>query len=565
MLRKALIFISIFIIASLSLFAASSRPVCAQRAMVACAEPYATQVGLSVLQRGGNAVDAAVATALALSVTEGYSSGLGGGCFILIRMANGETAAIDGRETAPAKATRNMYVPKDSLAPTDLSMTGILACGVPGELAALDLALKRYGRLPLSEVIKDAIALADTGFPISQFYWERLEFNKVKLSLFPGTKAVFFTGDTTVLQWGDTLVQKDLAATLSAIEAGGVDTFYSGPIPQKIEDYVKANGGILGVADFESYRPRVRQPVTGTYHGYEILSMPPPSSGGIHLIEMLNILEDIGLGYLGAGSAEATHAMAEAMSRAFADRAVYLGDPDFFNVPTEGLISKEYAAELRAGIHRWEHTKPQSAGIPPGWMPDTTQRHTTHLCVLDEDGNAVSLTATINTGFGSGVVVPGVGIFLNNEMDDFVTNPGMPNFFGLVGSEANEIVPGKRPLSSMAPTIVVRDNKPFLVVGSPGGPRIITTVLQVIINVIDYNMQLQEAVDFPRVHQQWLPDKLYLERGFPLDAIAELKKRGHTIAYGYLWSGATAILVDMENALIYGATDSRMEGSAAGY
>ncbi|MFH1012019.1 MAG: gamma-glutamyltransferase, partial [bacterium] len=393
---------------------------------------------MSVLKDGGNAVDAAVATALALGVTEGYSSGLGGGCFILIRMANGEMAAIDGRETAPLQATRDMYVPKDSLSPADLSMTGVLACGVPGELAALDLALKMHGRLPLSRVIRGAIALADTGFPISQFYWERLEYNKAKLGLFPSTKAIFFTGDTTVLQWGERLVQKDLAATMRAIEAGGIDTFYNGVIAQRIVDYVTSQGGILSRADFEAYRPRVRKPVVGTYHGFEVLSMPPPSSGGIHLIEMLNILERVGLGYLGAGSAEATHAMAEAMSRAFADRAFYLGDPDFTNVPTEGLISKDYAAQLRAGIQRWWHMKPEGAGIPPGWMPDTTQRHTTHLCVLDEDGNMVSLTATINTGFGSGVVVPELGIILNNEMDDFVTNPDVPNFFGLVGTSANE-------------------------------------------------------------------------------------------------------------------------------
>ncbi len=565
MLRKILVLIFALSIAVSSSYAASPRPVCARHAMVVSAESLATNVGLSVLKSGGNAVDAAVATVLALGVTEGYSSGLGGGCFILIRMATGETVAIDGRETAPMNATRDMYIPRDSLAPTDLSQTGVLAAGVPGELAALDLALKKFGRLPLTEVIKGAIALADTGFPISRFYWERLEYHKEKLSRFPGTRSVFFTSDTTVLQWGERLIQKDLAATMRAIEKAGVDTFYSGAIPQMIVDYVASEGGILTLQDFENYRPHAREPVHGDYHGYEILSMPPPSSGGIHLVEILNIIEEIGIGYLGAGSAEATHAMAEAMSRAFADRAVYLGDPDFSAIPIEGLTSKAYASELRAGIQRWQHVNPPGAGIPPGWMPDTTDGHTTHLCVLDEDGNAVSLTATINTGFGSGVVVPGVGIILNNEMDDFVTNPGMPNYFGLIGTEANEIKPGKRPLSSMAPTIVLQNNKPYLVVGSPGGPRIITTVLQVIVNVVDHNMHLQEAVDFPRMHHQWMPDRLFLERGFPVDAIADLQRRGHKIACGGLWSGATAILSDTTTNMLFGSTDSRMEGAALGY
>lgn len=564
-MRRILFALLAVIILSVAVFAASPRSECAHRAMVVSAETNATQVGLSVLKRGGNAVDAAVATALALGVTEGYSSGLGGGCFILIRMASGEAVAIDGRETAPLRATREMFIPRDSLAPLDLSTVGVLAPGVPGELAALDLALKKYGRLPLSEVIKGAIALADTGFSISRFYWERLEFNRDKLARFPATKSLYFANDTSVLKWGDRLVQKDLAATLRAIAATGIDTFYNGPIAQKIADFVTAQGGILTLEDFISYRPRVRTPVAGTYHGYEILSMPPPSSGGVHLVEILNILEEVGLGYLGAGSAETCHAMAEAMALAFADRAAFLGDPDFVSVPVEGLVSKDYADSLRHRIQRWRHTKPEGHGIPVGWFPDTTQRHTTHLCVLDEDGNAVSLTATINTGFGSGVVVPGTGILLNNEMDDFVTNPSGANYFGLIGSAANEIAPGKRPLSSMAPTIVSRNGKPFLIVGAAGGPRIITAVVQTISNLIDYNMQLQAALDFPRVHQQWQPDKLYLEDGFPIDATIELQRRGHNISYGGFWSAVTAIQVDTAAGLIYGATDSRMDGSAAGY
>jgi gamma-glutamyltranspeptidase/glutathione hydrolase len=565
LLRKTLGLVLIIAIATSVATPASRRPVLARRAMVVSAEPLATQVGLSVLERGGNAVDAAVATALALGVTEGYSCGLGGGCFILIRMATGEAIAVDGREMAPARATRDMYIPRDSLSPADLSTTGVLAAGVPGHLAALDLALKTYGRLTLAQVIEGAIALADTGFPISMFYWERLDFNRDKLAKFPATKSLFFTSDTSVLAWGDRLVQKDLAATLRAVQKGGVDTFYSGPLPQMIVDYVKGEGGILSTEDFTAYRPRLRTPVQGTYHGLQILSMPPPSSGGIHLIEMLNILEGVGLAYLGAGGVDATHAMAEAMSRAFADRATYLGDPDFAKVPTEGLISKEYAAQLRAGIQRWYHTKPEGPGIPPGWVADTSAGQTTHLCVLDEDGNAVSLTATINTAFGSGVVVPGTGILLNNEMDDFVTNPDVPNYFGLVGSEANEIVPGKRPLSSMTPTIVAKDEKPYLVVGSPGGPRIITTVLQVIVNITDHGMGLQAAMDYPRIHQQWLPNKLYLEDGFSSEIAGQLRQRGHTIACGGLWGGATAIMVDRERGLVLGATDSRMEGAAFGY
>lgn len=564
-MRRILFSFLAITILGIAVFAASPRPECAHRAMVVSAETNATQVGLSILKRGGNAVDAAVATALALGVTEGYSSGLGGGCFILVRMASGEAVAIDGRETAPMRATREMFIPRDSLSPLDLSTAGVLAPGVPGELAALDLALKKYGRLPLSEVVKGAIALADTGFPISKFYWERLEFNRDKLSRFPATRSLYFANDSSVLKWGDRLVQKDLAATLRAIAAAGIDTFYNGLIAQKIVDFVAAQGGILSLEDFISYRPRVRTPVTGSYHGYEILSMPPPSSGGVHVLEILNILEEIGLGYLGAGSAEACHATAEAMALAFADRAAFLGDPDFVSVPVEGLISKIYADSLRLHIHRWQHTKPAGPGIPPGWLPDTTLRHTTHLCVLDEDGNAVSLTATINTGFGSGVVVPGTGILLNNEMDDFVTNPGGANYFGLTGSAANEVAPGKRPLSSMAPTIVSKNGKPVLIVGGAGGPRIITAVVQTISNLIDHNMQLQAALDFPRIHQQWQPDKLYLEDAFPIDATIELQRRGHNIAYGGFWSAVTAIQADSVSGLIFGATDSRMNGSAAGY
>jgi len=548
--------------------AASPRPAWAPQAMVSSAEALATEVGVNLLQRGGNAVDAAAAVALTLGVTEGYSSGIGGGCFILIRMADGTEVCIDGRETAPAHASRLMYVPHDTTRPSTLSTEGVLAVATPGELAALELAVRTYGNLPFAEAFEGAIALADTGFAVNMRYARALSTNADLLQRFPGSKAVFFREDGKPLQFRDRLVQSDLANTLRRVQAGGIETFYSGDIPRTVESYVRTGGGVLSAGDFATYRPVVREPVRGTYRGCEVLSMPPPSSGGIHVIQILNLLEPFDLKELGAGSSDALHLMAEAMQIAFADRAQFLGDPDFVKIPIAGLLSKDYAAERRALIQRSAHAKLPGAGDP--WrfemsVDSGAEKHTTHLCVVDSFGNAVSLTATINTPFGCGVIVPGLGFLLNNEMDDFVTWPGRPNYFGLVGNAANEIEPGKRPLSSMSPAILTRDGKPYLVIGSMGGPRIITSVVLTLLNVLDFGMNLQEAVDAPRIHQQWVPDLLYLEPEHPNDVLTALRQRGHVVQSQPRWAAVTAIIADTTYGGWWGASDSRVSGLAKGF
>jgi gamma-glutamyltranspeptidase / glutathione hydrolase len=547
--------------------AASPKPAWAANAMVSSADAMATEVGVNVLRQGGNAVDAAAAVALALGVTESYSSGIGGGCFILIRMADGTAVCVDGRETAPARATRLMYVPRDTAKPSNLSTEGVLASATPGELAALELAVRTYGRLPFANAFDGAIALADTGFMVNMRYARALKSNAELLARFPGSKAVFFDDDGQPLQFRDRLVQTDLANTMRRVQSEGIDVFYSGPFANDVDKFMRANGGVLSSADFARYHPIVRQPVRGTYRGYEVLSMPPPSSGGIHVIQILNLLEPYNLNMFGAGSSDALHFIAEAMQIAFADRAEFLGDPDFIKVPAAGLVSKEYAAERRTSISYLAHEKLSKAGDP--WSFDGTDttgaKHTTHLCVVDSFGNAVSLTATVNTPFGSGVIVPGLGFLLNNEMDDFVTWPGHPNYFGLVGNAANEIEPGKRPLSSMSPTILVKDNKPFLIVGSMGGPRIITSVVLTLLNTLEFGMNLQEAVDAPRIHQQWIPDVLYTESDHPNDVLSALRLKGHNVRPQPRWAAVTAIMADTTLGGWWGASDSRVTGLAKGH
>ena len=556
-----------FTVAS-TVYAASPKPAWAARAMVSSAEALATEVGVSLLQRGGNAVDAAAAVALALGVTEGYSSGIGGGCFILIRMADGTAVCIDGRETAPARASRLMYVPRDTTRPSTLSTEGVLAVATPGELAALELAVQAFGTLPFAAAFEGAIALADTGFVVNMRYARALSTNSELLGRFPGSRAVFFRADGQPLQFRDRLVQSDLANTLRRVQAVGIETFYSGDIARRVESYVSVGGGVLAAADFAAYRPVIRDPVRGTYRGCEVLSMPPPSSGGIHVIQILNLLEPFDLKESGAGSSDALHLMAEAMQIAFADRAQFLGDPDFVKIPIGGLLSKDYAAERRTLIQPSTHVKLPGAGDP--WrfemsVDTSMEKHTTHFCVVDSFGNAVSLTATINTPFGCGVIVPGLGFLLNNEMDDFVTWPGHPNYFGLVGNAANEIEPGKRPLSSMSPVILTRDGKPFMVMGSMGGPRIITSVVLTLLNVLDFGMNLQEAVDAPRIHQQWMPDLLYVEPEHPSDVLTALRQRGHVVQSQPRWAAVTAIMADSTYGGWWGASDSRVSGLAKGF
>ena len=567
--RFVFLLLFLFFCSTVLSFAASPKPKWAKHAMVTSAESMATEIGVRTLQRGGNAVDAAAAVALALNVTEMYSSGIGGGCFILIRMADGTAVAIDGRETAPARATRLMFVPKDTTRESEASTVGVLAAGTPGELAALDLAVREYGTLSLADILDEVISLADTGFNVSMRTARALNREREKLKLFEGTREIFFKDDSLTLAFGDRLVQTDLAHTLRHIQAYGPDEFYRGDVAQTVGQYVKAHGGVLSAKDFADYQPLAREPVRGDYRGYEILSMPPPSSGGIHVIQILNLLEPFDLKYMGLGSSEAVHVVAEAMQVAFADRAEYLGDPGFTDVPTIGLVNKDYANERRTKINRFEHQTLDQPGNPFAFGTDPTAdpdgKHTTHLCVVDSFGNAVSLTATINTPFGSGVIVPGTGFFLNNEMDDFVTWPGHPNFFGLVGKAANEIEPGKRPLSSMSPTILVKDNEPYMIVGSMGGPRIITSTVLTIIHSIDYGLNIQAAMDFPRIHQQWVPDQLFVEPEFTIDVLSNLRNRGHLIKMQDPWAAVTGIQYDSTYDGWWGASDSRVDGLAKGF
>lgn len=568
-----------------SVQAAAPVPAWARHGMVVSADPRASQAGLDILKAGGNAVDAAVATAFALGVVEGYCSGIGGGSFTLVHLANRwETVVVDGREEAPGAARADMYVDKiTGKVNPDLSQTGVLAGGVPGHLAALNLLLERYGSMSLGQVLEPAIILADSGFELSQTYARALANAQNKLKRFPSSAAIFLHPDSTPYLPGERLVQHDLAQTYRLIADEGDKAFYKGEIARQIAAAMKADSGLITMQDLTAYRPRVRKPVIGSYRGYTIYSMPPPSSGGVHLIEMLNLLERYDLKYLGFNSSETIHLEAEAMKRAFADRAVFMGDPGFVNVPVAGLISKLYADSLARNISRFRTSKITGPGNPLAYMPEETLpqipaapvkygestggngQHTTHLSVVDRWGNLVSMTATINTTFGSGYVIPGTGILLNNEMDDFATAPGVENYFGLVGGDANAIAPRKRPLSSMSPTLVFYQGRPFMVVGSPGGPRIITTVMEVISNVVDHGMDIQEAVDAPRVHQQWHPEKLYLEDGIPLDVQQNLFKDGWDVSAGGTWSGAQCILIDLETGIMYGGSDSREEGAAKGY
>lgn len=549
--------------------AASPLPEWGKNAMVSSADPLATEVGVNILRSGGNAIDAAVGVAFALGVTENFSSGIGGGCFIVIRLADGTSVTIDGRETAPARATRLMFVPKDTTSSSYLSTMGVLAAGTPGEVAALELALKKYGTKTLAEVLEAPIALADTGFDVGIRYDVYLQNYAPFLGMFEGTKQIFFKNDSMTFAFGDRFVQQDLAATLRRISAEGAEGFYHGYVPETVDKYMRDHKGALRAADFESYAAIEREPVYGSYRGYDVISMPPPSSGGIHVIQMLGLLENYDLGYFGAGSSDAIHLIAEAMQIAFADRAEFLGDPGFVNVPTAGLINPDYLNQQRMLINRLQHDKLDGPGNPQDFLPPEIEhpdlKHTTHLSVIDNLGNAVAITATINTPFGCGVIVPGTGFFLNNEMDDFVTWPGRPNYFGLIGKEANEIEPGKRPLSSMTPTILVRDGKPMMVLGGAGGPRIITGTLLTIINSIDFGMSLQAAIDYPRFHNQWVPDYLFLEQEYAIDLMEALRDKRHNIYPQTHWANVNAVSADTLYGGFWGASDSRGSGLAKGF
>ena len=536
-------------------------PVLGEHGMVASQEAQATRIGVEILRRGGNAVDAAVAVGFALAVTLPQAGNLGGGGFMLVHRADRhETVAIDYRETAPRAATADMFLAPDGTPDRDASRRGGKAVGVPGTVRGLAEAHRLYGSgtLSLAELIAPAEALARGGIPVAGGLADSLPRSAGLLGRWPSTRKIFFRGDAP-LPRGDSLVQADLAGTLRLIAEGGPDAFYQGAIAARIAASVRAAGGLMTEADLSAYRPVIRQPVRGTYRGTEVVSMPPPSSGGVHLIEILNILEGFDLGAMGAGSAAAIHTLAEAMKPAYADRARWLGDPDRVRVPVEGLTTKAYAATLRHAIDpdRARSADSIAAGAPPPPEPDQT----THFSVVDAAGNAVANTYTLNFSYGVGLVAEGTGVLLNNEMDDFSAKSGTQNAYGLVGGDANAVAPGARPLSSMTPTFLFRDGQLWLVTGSPGGSRIITTVLDVIVNLVDFRMNLAEAVAAPRIHHQWKPDVLRVEQGLSPDTLALLRARGHDVRVGASSGSANSIL--RSGGLLAGAADPRQRDTLA--
>jgi gamma-glutamyltranspeptidase / glutathione hydrolase len=564
LVRTAAAVLALALAAGPSLDAASRTPVRARHAMVGSTDLHASRVGLQVLRDGGNAIDAAVAMGFALAVTHPAAGNLGGGGFMVIRFADGRETTIDYRETAPAAAHRDMYLDDTGAAVPERSRVGPLAAGVPGSVAGLAYARGRYGSRPLSALVGPAIALARDGIEVSWALADSLQGAQAKLSRFPASAAVYLGAGGSPPAAGDRFVQPELARTLALIADRGADAFYRGPIATLIADEMRRTGGLITEADLAAYRPIERPPVTGSYRGLRIVSMGPPSSGGIALIQLLNILEGFPIAAMGHNSSATMHVMTEAMRRVYADRAEWLGDPAFVQVPTGGLLSKGYAEALRRGIDPARATP--SAAIGPGRPHDFESPETTHYSVVDARGTAVSVTTTLNDSYGSGQLVTGAGFLLNNEMDDFSARPGAPNLFGLLGGTANAVAPGKRMLSSMAPTIAVRDDGTWLVLGSPGGGRIITTVLQVLVNVVDHGMDVQEAVDAARFHHQWYPDEVRLERrGFPRDVVEALEARGHATRVAGNSGDVHAIMIDRRAGLLLGASDPRLDGVTLGF
>ncbi|MEA5578082.1 gamma-glutamyltransferase [Anabaena sp. UHCC 0451] len=552
-----------------------SVPLKSKNGMVTSANPLASEAGLSILKKGGNAVDAAVATTFAISVVEPFSAGIGGGGFLLFHsQKTGEIKTLDFRERAPIKATRNMYLDANGKVIPGASTNGYLAVATPGTVAGMYEVHRRYGKLPWQEVVKPSIALAKNGFIISdRISWRslaRFQDRKPKILNNPAASKIF-TRNGEYYQPGERLIQTDLAKTLTAISENP-QSFYTGKIAQTIAADMAKNGGLITLEDLKSYKPIWRTPVCGNFRKARVCSMPPPSSGGVHLLQMLNIIGDTDLKSLGWNHPDAIHLMVESMKIAYSDRSQYLGDPDFIKVPVSELISKNYAQKRRQQINMKKATP--STEIKPGLkttkIPEKTE--TSHLNVVDADRNAISLTFTINLGFGAGIVTPGTGIVLNNEMDDFAAAPGVANAFGLIGNEANSIAPRKTPLSSMTPTIVTENNRLRLAVGAPGGSTIITQVLQVILNVLEYKMDVGAAVSVPRIHHQWLPDELRVE-SWGLDALTlqDLRRRGQKIRETAPWGNANAIatltegIAVTENDTLEGAADPRGEGLPKGY
>jgi gamma-glutamyltranspeptidase/glutathione hydrolase len=536
----------------------------ATHGMVVAQEKLSAQIGRDVMARGGNAVDAAVATGFAMAVTYPRAGNIGGGGFMVIHLADGnKDVAIDYRETAPHAATRDMFLGADGKPDPAKSRDSALGIGVPGTVAGLSLALKKYGsgKFTLAQLLQPAIVLARDGFIVTDDMADTLPGWHKRLARWPATAKIFSRPDGSSLREGDRLVQTDLATTLEAIAGHGPSGFYEGPVADELVKGIQQAGGIITRDDLKSYQAVEREPMRGSYRGYDIVAMPLPSSGGVVLLESLNILEGFPMHDFAQGSVPSLHLLIEAMKRAYADRARFLGDPDFVNAPVAKLTSKDYAAKLRASINP-DHATPWSDALPLKQPHEGS--NTTHFSVVDSAGNAVSNTYTLNFSYGVGLVADGTGVLLNNELDDFTAAPGASNAYGLVGFAANLPGPGKRPLSSMSPTIVLKDGKPVLVTGSPGGSRIISTVLQVIVNVLDYHMGVAAAVDAPRLHHQWLPDEVRVERGFSNEVLVGLKAKGHRVIEPMGQTSANSIAITPDG--VEGGPDPRTRGSeAAGY
>ncbi|MGE6303195.1 gamma-glutamyltransferase [Serratia liquefaciens] len=573
------------LLVSSSLYAASNPAVEAKNGMVVTSQHLASQVGVDILKLGGNAIDAAVAVGYAQAVVNPCCGNIGGGGFMTVHLADGTDTFINFRETAPAAANANMYLDAEGNVKKGASLYGYLAAGVPGTVLGMETARVKYGKLSREQVMAPAIKLAREGFILTRADTDILDTTIARFKQDPESAKIFLRADGTPLQPGDRLVQSDLANTLTAIAKEGPDAFYKGKIPEAVEAAAKQGGGILTATDFANYKVTETPPITCSYRGYKFVSAPPPSSGGVTLCEILNVVEGYDLKSMGFNSAAAIHTMTEAMRHAYMDRNTYLGDPEFVKNPIDRLVSKSYAEEIRKKIVADKATP--SENVQPGMEPHE-KPETTHYSIVDHDGNAVSTTYTVNGRFGAVVIAPGTGFFLNDEMDDFTVKVGEKNLYGLVQGTANSIAPGKRPLSSMSPTLVTKDNKIFMVLGSPGGSRIITITLQTALNVIDHGMAPQEAVDAPRIHHQWLPDEVYYEqRGVSADTLKILAGMGYKMVEQTPWGAAELILVGLPGAAgvspansgndsavsgkvregyLYGANDVRRPaGSAVGY
>jgi len=561
MFSKYLVIILLFV--SYSLVAESNAPVRAKNGMVVSASDIASLVGVEILKRGGNAVDAAVATGFALAVTYPQAGNIGGGGFMVIHLADGTNTTIDYREKAPQSAFRDMYLDEDGNFDIEKSTQGWASSGVPGSVAGMLYALEKYGTMSREEVLQPAIKLAVGGFPISYRFADALNYYKYIFENHESTKKIFTKEEEDFIE-SDLFIQKDLANTLALIKSNGKDGFYNGEVASLISKQSKENGGFITLEDLASYSPVERAPIIGEYRCNKIVSMGPPSSGGIALMEALNSLENFAFDIDSWGSSDYIHTVSEVLKYVYADRAEHLGDEDFYPVPKEWLISKERGKEIAALVG--DKAVP-SNDISHAKAPAKESEETTHYSVIDASGNAVSVTTTLNSTFGNKIVVEGAGFILNNEMDDFSSKPGTPNQFGLLGGEANSIEPNKRMLSAMTPTIVLNEyGKPYIIIGSPGGSTIITTVMQVILNIIDFNMDIQEAINRPRFHHQWKPERIdYEHLGMTEDVKQNLIQKGHFIGIERTLGRAEGIIVDYENRIIWGASDPRGYGEAIGY